>query len=553
MYEKVRISASALASQANCDAFLEIFQREQCALIEMKCDVHDAYSASSQFITHLTGRVLGQLDLHPTPIDTTGFKSVLNLIDTTCRDSYDLFYGLYKYNHRNATELLTRLHSALRQTERRLKLMDDNNKAIIEHKEANTTTRPIEQKIGHLVSSITESKTVELHALTQKLKRESPDLDIVSLCVGEADYEPHPNVLEATIAAVKSGKTKYTPVAGLECLRVAITRYLDQDKGVVYDPGTEVLVTNGAKQAVYQALVSICDPGDEVIVPSPYWVSYPEIVRLARGTPVTLDTSRTSYRLTPALLRLHLSPTTRAVILCNPSNPTGVLLAREELEAIAKVLQEPPYRHICVVSDEIYERVEYQDQTHVCFASLDGMRDRTLVVNGFSKGFAMTGYRLGYCAGPAHVIRAMTRLQGQLTSCASSLSQYAGLEALSLAPAEARVYRESIVNQMRTKRDYVMTQLTLMPEIDVVPGEGAFYLFPSIARVLGKSRPPVGSQVKIHDSADFCLYLLEVYHTALVPGTAFGQRDGIRIVYAADMDKLIRAMEDLKQALASLV
>lgn len=531
MFDRVRVTRPDV-----CDTFLSIFEREHCRMIEMTCEKHDEYAASSQFITHLTGRMLDRLTLSATPIDTTGFKSLLNLIESTCKDSFDLFFGLYKYN-KNSQAQIDNLRESLDQVVRHLELKMLNG----------TATEAVGcNKISALTAGIAPSRTIAIHATTKKL--ENQGVPVVSLCVGEPDFAPHPSILEAVKQAMDDGHTKYTGVAGSEETRCAIADYLLQEKHVEYS-SNEILVTNGGKQAVYQAILSICERNDQVLIPTPYWVSYPQIVRLAGATPVMLPrTLEDGYLIDPERLAAAITPQTRALIFCNPCNPTGALHSRDQLQAIADVLHRPENQHVCILSDEIYERLSY-DLDHVCFASLPHMRERTLLINGFSKGFAMTGFRLGYLAGPSNFIRAATTLQGQITSCASSIAQKGATAALSMSRKDQHEYREKIVSIMRRKRDFLFAELSNIPNLKLALTQGAFYLFPNVSAYFGK-RTPKGTL--INDSESLCLYLLEEYHTALVPGSAFGETDCIRFAYATSMANLEKGVLNLRVCLTSL-
>jgi len=524
MFERVRESRKDV-----CDLFLEVFEKERCRMIEMSCEDHDRFAAGSQFVTHLTGRILGEQGLSPTPIDTKGFESILKLVNNTSKDSFDLFFGLYKYNL-NSEEQILKLESSFARIRRQLQMMKCAN------------SDPPWQDLNPMVESIKPSGTVTLHALTKDL--EAAGKPVVSLCVGEPDFPPHARILDATKRALDEGHTRYTGVSGSLEVRQAICAGMERRKGVSYS-ADEVLVCNGGKQAVYQAVLSVVSPGQDVIVPSPYWVSYPEIVRLAKGNPVFLPTTvEDGYLISADRLARAITPSTRLVVLCNPSNPTGAVQPRATLEAIAEVLRRPPNKHVLVLADEIYERIHY-DTEHVCFASLEGMKERTLLINGFSKAYAMTGYRLGYLMADKRFIAAATVLQGQITSCASSVAQRAALEALAL-PDDCY---DGAIKEMREKRDFVEARLKSIPGLKFARPEGAFYYFPDITAFIGAKTP---DGVAIQGGDDVCVYLLEKFHTALVPGSAFGEPNAIRISYAASMETLVKAMDNLASCLGSL-
>ena len=315
-----------------------------------------------------------------------------------------------------------------------------------------------EVSINPLVASVKMSKTVEIFGLVKSM--EAAGEAVTSLCVGEPDFPPPAAVIEATVAAVRNGQTTYTAVTGTQELRSAIANDLLRRKGVEYDSKTEILVSNGAKQAVFQAVLALAGPGDEVLIPSPYWPSYPEMVLLAGATPVIVPTTlENGFLLQPEDLRRHLTDKTKCMIFCNPSNPSGAVHSESLMRELAKVLEEHDGEgegrsKVAVVSDEIYERLLYNEENpHKSFAGLPNMFERTLTVNGFSKAYAMTGMRLGYLAGPARLVKPCVTIQSQLTSCASSISQAAGVAALE---GVEEVEMEGNVEIMRKKRDFVV-------------------------------------------------------------------------------------------------
>eukprot|EP00903_Cladosiphon_okamuranus_P005828 g5769.t1 len=401
-----------------------------------------------------------------------------------------------------------------------------------------------EDTISPMVKSVAPSKTLEVHALTQEMKARGER--VVSLCVGEPDFQPPPAVIEATAAAAKKGVTKYTGVTGTVDLRRAISADLARRKNLTYAEG-EIVVANGAKQAVYQAVLAVVRPGDEVIVPAPFWPSYPEMVRLAGGVPVIVETNvEEEYLLTPEKLKAALTDKTRMLIFCNPSNPTGAVHSKKRCEELAAVLSEEGGKGsgCWVLADEIYERITYDTQ-HVAFATIPGMFERTMTVNGFSKSHSMTGYRLGYVAAPPIIAKAVTTIQGQITSCASSISQAAGLAALAVSDEEMQVS----FDVMRKKRDFVLERLSEMPDLVTAVPQGAFYVFPDVSAHFGKSAP---DGTVIGGATDLCLYLLRAHCVALVTGDGFGYPKGIRISYAASMEDIDEALGEFDKCIRSL-
>ena len=360
---------------------------------------------------------------------------------------------------------------------------------------------------------------------------------VTSLCVGEPDFAPPSCVLDAATNAMRAGQTRYTAVTGTIELRKAIAEDLKERKGVEYNPITEIVVGNGAKQCVYQGLLAACGAGDEVIVPAPYWPSYPEMALLVGAKPVILETSvDDGYLINPDLLEKCLAdhPKAKVLMLCNPSNPTGGVHSTQLLQQIAQVLES--YPNVVILADEIYERLVYTDDGQcTAFASLPGMRERTITVNGFSKSHAMTGFRLGYLAAPERYAKATSVLQGQITSCASSVSQAAGVAALKEVD-ESWLTNNAII--MKEKRDYVLAELAKMEGVSVsVPPNGAFYVLPDV------------SEYYDGDDTQLCLDLLKEKKLALVPGESFGAPGTVRISYATSMDELEVAMTKLREFL----
>lgn len=404
---------------------------------------------------------------------------------------------------------------------------------------------------SELVRSIAASRTIEIHALTKELEAQGED--VVSLCVGEPDFSPPDNVLQAVSKAALGGKTKYTAVNGDVRLREAICEDLLRRKGTAYD-ASQVVVANGAKQAIYQAVLAVCDPGDEVIVPAPYWPSYPEIVKLAGATPVIVPTRvEDDFKITPEQLRGALTARTRMLMLCNPVNPTGSMLSGEEQSALAAELS--AFERVWVLADEIYERIAY-GAAHESFCAIEGgsMMDRTLLINGFSKSHSMTGFRVGYLASTsAEVVRACTKLQSQLTSCASSIGQEAAIEALRDAESDA-AFLEGAVAMLRDKRDMVCRALREVPGLTLGSSpeyrpEGAFYVMPNVEPLLGRSTP---SGERIDTSHDLCVHMLKDHKVAVVPGEGFGCPGTFRVSYATSVEELEAGMERIVRCLTAL-
>ena len=350
-----------------------------------------------------------------------------------------------------------------------------------------------------MVASIGLSKTIEIHSLTKEMELNCEK--VFSLCVGEPDYDPPIEVIQATCDAATHGYTKYTSVNGDLNLRKCIAQDLTKRKLTNYGP-ENIVVSNGAKQAVLQALMAVVSPGDEVLIPSPYWTSYPEMVKLVGGVPRIIPTLPSeNYELTAVSLANALATYPRAscIILCNPSNPTGSVMSEASMHSLADVLA--AYAHVAVVSDEIYERLTY-GTPHVSFASIPAMFHRTIVINGFSKSHSMTGYRLGYSASSVAVAKAISKLQSQITSCASSLSQRAGVAALQEVPDS---WLADKVQQLKHKRDVAHNLLLQIPHVSCPLPDGAFYLLADVSAYYGMVTV---HGVEIASAHTFCLELL---------------------------------------------
>ena len=402
-----------------------------------------------------------------------------------------------------------------------------------------STSTPEEVSINPLVSNVKISSTVQIFSRVKQMQAEG--IEVTSLCVGEPDFPPPQAVLDAATQAILEKETRYTAVTGTSPLREAIAKDLKDRKGVTYDPITEIVVGNGAKQCVYQGVLSTAGAGDSVIVPAPYWPSYPEMVALAGADSIILETKEEDgYLLTPEALRQCLEQSkdknVKLLILCNPSNPTGGVHSKQRLEDLAKVLED--YPQVAVLADEIYERLVYTDSPddeHVSFASIPSMYDRTMTINGFSKAYAMTGMRLGYMAAPKRLAKAATTIQSQVTSCAGSISQAAGVAALTKVSEEEM---DKNVQIMREKRDFVISEFKSMPKVNLkVPPTGAFYVLPDV------------SAYYEGDDTALCLDLLAEKRLALVPGSSFGAPGTVRISYATSMEELKIAMDKLREFL----
>lgn len=357
-------------------------------------------------------------------------------------------------------------------------------------------------------------------------------IDVVGFGAGEPDFDTPEHIKEAAIAALRAGQTKYTPSSGTPALREAICEKLLRENGLTYAPN-EVIVSAGAKHSIYNLFQAVLDPGDEVIIPVPYWVSYPEQVRLAEGVPVFVPAPESNgFRVTAEAIAERIGPRTRMVVLNSPSNPSGAVVPEEELRRIAELVVE---RELLVLSDEIYEHLTYAGR-HVSIASLgDEIRRRTFVVNGLSKAYSMTGWRLGYLAGNAEVVAAMGRIQDQSTSNPTSFAQ-AGAVAALRGPQDCV---ERMRRAFQQRRDVIVSRLNRMPGINCVNPDGAFYVLPNVSGLLGESLP---------DSDALAEFLLEEILVAVVPGNGFGVPHNVRLSYATGLETIEKGMDRLEEA-----
>ena len=383
---------------------------------------------------------------------------------------------------------------------------------------------------------VSPSQTIAISSKARALK--AAGRDIISLSAGEPDFDTPANIKAAAIRAIEAGETKYTDVAGTLALRQAVAAKFKRDSNLDYTP-SEVMISTGGKQVIFNAMVATLNAGDEVIIPSPCWVSYPDIVSLADGTPVIIPCSQNSgFKLRPEDLEAAITPKTKWLMLNSPSNPSGAAYTAAELKALADVLLRHP--HVWVMTDDIYEKLVYDDFEFATIAQVEpALRDRTLTVNGCSKAYAMTGWRIGFCGGPASLIKAMDKLQSQSTSNTSSISQAAAVEALNGPQGFLRemtaVYKE--------RRDLVVSMLNTAPGLNCHKPEGAFYVFPAIHGCIGKTSR---SGVAITDDESFVTALLDEEGVAAVHGSAFMYPGHFRVSYATDTESLRKACERIK-------
>lgn len=394
--------------------------------------------------------------------------------------------------------------------------------------------------ISERIQSLSESQTIAMSQKSAELKAEGKD--IINLSVGQPDFHTPEHVKNAAIKAIQENYTSYPPVPGYKDLKEAIAKKLKDENQLDYTP-EQIVVSAGAKHSLANALLSIINKGDEVIVPAPYWVSYVEQVKLAEGKNVIVKTTLDNqFKITPAQLKEAISPRTKALMLCSPSNPTGSIYSQEELKEIAEIIAKSE-KKIYIISDEIYEYINFEGK-HQSIAQFDEIKEQVILINGVSKGYAMTGWRIGYMAASKDIAKACGKLQGQVTSGACSIAQRAALSAIS----GKKDFTVKMNEAFKKRRDLVLEGLSQIKGIEKYTPQGAFYLFPKITYYFGKSD---GNRT-INNDQDLCFYLLEEANVALVPGSAFGSPENIRISYAASEDELREALKRIKTALDKL-
>ena len=394
-------------------------------------------------------------------------------------------------------------------------------------------------QLSERINRLATSATLAMSQKSAELKAQG--VDIINMSVGEPDFNTPDSIKTAAKQAIDDNWSRYSPVPGYLDLREAICEKLRCENGLEYTPA-QIVVGNGAKQAVCNTLLALINPGDEVIIPAPYWVSYPDMVLLADGRPVFVSAPiEQDFKMTPAQLEAAITPRTRALILCSPSNPTGAVYSAEEMEGLAEVLRR--YPDIVVIADEIYEHINYVG-VHASIAACPGMKDRCAVINGVSKAYAMTGWRIGFVAAPLALAKGISKLQGQYTSGPCSISQ----KAAAFAFAADQTPVEEMRLAFERRKELIVRLAREIPGFEVNNPDGAFYLFPKISSFFGKT----DGTTTIHDSNDFALYLLEAAHVAGVGGASFGDPDCYRLSYATSDENIVEAMQRIKAACARL-
>ncbi|MDE6646932.1 MAG: pyridoxal phosphate-dependent aminotransferase [Prevotella sp.] len=395
-------------------------------------------------------------------------------------------------------------------------------------------------QLSDRLQRLAPSATLAMSQKSSEMKAQG--IDVINMSVGEPDFNTPDHIKEAAKQAVDDNYSRYSPVPGYMDLREAIVAKLKKENQLDYTP-SEILVSNGAKQSVCNTVMALINPGDEVIIPAPYWVSYPQMVKLAGGTPVIVEAGfDQNFKMTPAQLEAAITPKTRLLILCSPSNPTGSVYSKAELEGLAKVILS--HDDLFVLADEIYEHINYIGK-HESIAQFAGMKERAIIVNGVSKAYAMTGWRIGYIAAPEWLVKGCNKLQGQYTSGPCSVSQ----KAAELAYTASQDCVEEMRQAFERRRDLIVKLAKDIPGLEVNVPEGAFYLFPKCSSFYGKVTP---DGLTIENSSDLAMYLLEKGHVATVGGDAFGDPDCFRMSYATSDENIVEAMRRIKEALAAL-
>lgn len=394
-------------------------------------------------------------------------------------------------------------------------------------------------QLSYRLQRLSPSATLAMSQKSSEMKAQG--IDVINMSVGEPDFNTPEHIKERAKKAIDENYSKYSPVPGYADLRAAIVKKLKTENGLDYTPN-EVLVSNGAKQCVCNSILALVNEGDEVIIPAPYWVSYPQMVLLAGGTPVVVEAGFSqNFKMTPAQLEAAITPKTKMLILCSPSNPTGSVYTEEEMKALAEVILK--HEDLYVLADEIYEHINYLGK-HASIAAIPGMKARSIVINGVSKAYAMTGWRIGFMAAPEWIVKGCNKLQGQYTSGACSISQKAAVEAYEASQECVEEMRQAF----KRRRDLIVELAKDIPGLEVNVPQGAFYLFPKCDSFFGKTD---GKQI-INTSTDLAMYLLEEGHVATVGGDAFGDPACFRMSYATSDDNIREALRRIKEALSRL-
>lgn len=395
-------------------------------------------------------------------------------------------------------------------------------------------------ELSRKAQAIEPSLTLAITAKAKEMKEKG--IDVISFSAGEPDFNTPKNIINAAIKAMEDGNTKYTSVNGILQLREAICKKFKDDNGLEYNP-SQIVVSTGAKQSLANTFLAILNPGDEVIVSTPYWVSYPELIKLADGKPVFVEgDEKSNYKFTKENLENAVTAKTKAIVLNTPNNPTGTIYNKEELEVIADFAKK---YNIIIISDEMYEKLIYDNENHISIASLSkDAYERTIVINGLSKSYAMTGWRIGYCAASEKIAKLMISIQSHVTSNVCSITQYAALEALSGPQDEIT----KMINEFEKRRNYMINRIESIDNLSIVKPKGAFYIMINIENCLGKE---INGKI-LNDSMEFCASLLENEKLAVIPGKAFGLNNYIRVSYATSMEAIKEGLNRIESFIKKL-
>lgn len=395
-------------------------------------------------------------------------------------------------------------------------------------------------ELSRKAQAIEPSLTLAITAKAKEMKEKG--IDVISFSAGEPDFNTPKNIINAAIKAMEDGNTKYTSVNGILQLREAICKKFKDDNGLEYNP-SQIVVSTGAKQSLANTFLAILNPGDEVIVSTPYWVSYPELIKLADGKPVFVEgDEKSNYKFTKENLEKAVTAKTKAIVLNTPNNPTGTIYNKEELEVIADFAKK---YNIIIISDEMYEKLIYDNENHISIASLSkDAYERTIVINGLSKSYAMTGWRIGYCAASEKIAKLMMSIQSHVTSNVCSITQYAALEALNGPQDEIT----KMINEFEKRRNYMINRIESIDNLSIVKPKGAFYIMINIENCLGKE---INGKV-LNDSMEFCASLLENEKLAVIPGKAFGLNNYIRVSYATSMEAIKEGLNRIESFIKKL-
>lgn len=395
-------------------------------------------------------------------------------------------------------------------------------------------------ELSRKAQAIEPSLTLAITAKAKEMKEKG--IDVISFSAGEPDFNTPKNIINAAIKAMEDGNTKYTSVNGILQLREAICKKFKDDNGLEYNP-SQIVVSTGAKQSLANTFLAILNPGDEVIVSTPYWVSYPELIKLADGKPVFVEgDEKSNYKFTKENLEKAVTAKTKAIVLNTPNNPTGTIYNKEELEVIADFAKK---YNIIIISDEMYEKLIYDNENHISIASLSkDAYERTIVINGLSKSYAMTGWRIGYCAASEKIAKLMMSIQSHVTSNVCSITQYAALEALNGPQDEIT----KMINEFEKRRNYMINRIESIDNLSIVKPKGAFYIMINIENCLGKE---INGKI-LNDSMEFCASLLENEKLAVIPGKAFGLNNYIRVSYATSMEAIKEGLNRIESFIKNL-